>query len=205
MPLTDKINIEEKMSSLTKEQMRNALISHGVTNLPPQGAKKEELVALYEEHILPATNGAGDFSSDDEVSLKPSPSKRASTASKASRVSNVSKASKSSKTAKKALVEDSMIVDGVDVSALDDDVLFEKLKEHGISAGPIVDSTRKLYQKKLLDVLMLKGATANKINGKEVEYSDTEEEVGEVVEEVVEEEDDQPAAVITEPTVTTRR
>ena len=33
-------------------------------------------------------------------------------------------------------------------------------------------------------------------NGKGVEYSDTEEE---------EEEDDQPAAVITEPTVTTRR
>ena len=204
MPLTDKINIEEKMSSLTKEQMRNALISHGVTNLPPQGAKKEELVALYEEHILPATNGAGDFSSDDEVSLKPSPSKRASTASKASRVSNVSKASKSSKKAV-PVVEDSMMVDGVDVSALSDDELFEKLQQHGISAGPIVDSTRKLYQKKLLDVLMLKGETANTTNGKEVEYSDTEEEVEEEVEEVVEEEDDQPAAVITEPTVTTRR
>ena len=189
------------MSSLTKEQMRNALISHGVTNLPPQGAKKEELVALYEEHILPVANGAGDFSSDDEVSLKPSPSKRASTASKASRVSNVSKASKSSKSAKKAVEEDSMIVDGVDVSALDDDELFEKLKEHGISAGPIVDSTRKLYQKKL--VLVLKGETVNTTNGKGVEYSDTEEEKEEEEEE--EEEDDQPAAVITEPTVTTRR
>ena len=185
------------MSSLTKEQMRTALISHGVPNLPPQAAKKEEWAALYEEHVLPVANGAGDFSSDDEVSLKPSPTKRVSTASKASRVSNVSKASKSSKSPKKAVEEDSMIVDGVDISALDDDELFEKLKEHGISAGPIVDSTRKLYQKKL--VLMLKGETVNTTNGngKGVEYSDTEEEE--------EEEDDQPAAVITEPTVTTRR
>ena len=196
MALTDKINIGEKMSSLTKEQMRNALISHGVTNLPPQGAKKDELLALYEEHVVPVANGAADFSSDDEVSLKPSPTKRASTASKASRVSNISKASKSSKSPKKAVVEDSMIVDGVDISALDDDELFAKLKEHGISAGPIVDSTRKLYQKKL--VLMLKGETANTTNGKEVEYSDTEEEEEE-------EEEEEPAAVTTEPTVTTRR
>ena len=184
------------MSSLTKEQLRSALISHGVPDLPPQSAKKEEWAALYEEHVLPVANGAGDFSSDDEVSLKPSPTKRASTASKASRVSNISKASKSSKSPKKAVVEDSMIVDGVDISALDDDELFAKLKEHGISAGPIVDSTRKLYQKKL--VLMLKGETANTTNGKEVEYSDTEEEEEE-------EEEEEPAAVTTEPTVTTRR
>ena len=187
------------MSSLTKEQLRSALISHGVPDLPPQSAKKEEWAALYEEHVLPVANGAGDFSSDDEVSLKPSPTKRASTASKASRVSTVSKASKaskSSKSSKKAVVEDSMIVDGVDISALDDEELFEKLKEHGISAGPIVDSTRKLYQKKL--VLVLNGETANTTNGKGVEYSDTEEEEEE-------EEEEQPAAVITEPTVTTRR
>ena len=190
MALTDKINIEEKMSSLTKEQMRNALISHGVPNLPPSTAKKEEWAALYEEHVLPVANGAADFSSDDEVSLKPSPSKRASTASKASRASNVSRASKSSKSPKKAVVEDSMTVDGVDISALDDDELFEKLKEHGISAGPIVDSTRKLYEKKL--ALILKGETAN---GNGVEYSDTEEE----------EEEEEQSEVIIEPTVTTRR
>ena len=199
------------MSSLTKEQMRNALISHGVTNLPPQGAKKEELLALYEEHIVPATNGACDFSSDDEVSLKPSPTKRASTASKASRVSNVSKASKASKASKSSkkavpVVEDSMIVDGVDVSALSDDELFEKLQQHGISAGPIVDSTRKLYQKKLVAIMTESngetGETDNSTNGKGMEYSDTEEEKEEEEEE---EEDDQPAAVITEPAVTTRR
>ena len=175
--------------SLTKEQMRTALISHGVTepDLPPQSAKKDVWVALYEERVMPVSNGAAEFSSDDELS----PTKRASQASK------VSKASKSSKSPKKAVVEeDSMIVDGEDISALDDDELFVKLKEHGMNPGPIVGSTRKFYQKKL--VLMLKGETANTTNGKGVEYSDTEEEEEE-------EEEEQPAAVITEPTVTTRR
>ena len=169
--------------SLTKEQMRTALISHGVTepDLPPQNAKKEVWVALYQERVMPVSNGAAEFSSDDEIS----PTKTAR------------KVSKSSKSPKKAVVEvDSMIVDGEDISALDDDQLFLKLKEHGMNPGPIVGSTRKFYQKKL--VLMLKGETVNTTNGngKGVEYSDTEEE---------EEEDDQPAAVITEPTVTTRR
>ena len=85
---------------------------------------------------------------------------------------------------------------GVDLSALDDDALFAKLKEHGISPGPIVGSTRKFYQKKL--VLMLKGETATTTNGNGAEYSDTEEE---------EEEDDQPSAVtsLVQPSVTTRR
>ena len=185
--LLEKSNIE--MSSMTKDQMRSALISHGVTepDLPPQSAKKEVWVALYEERIMPITNGAAEFSSDDELS----PTKRASKTSK------VFNASKSSKSPKKSLVEDSMTVDGVDISALDDDELFQKLKESGVDAGPIVGSTRKFYQRKL--VLMLKGETAPTTNGNGVEYSDEEEEE--------EEEDDQPAAVMPpiEPSVSTRR
>ena len=175
---------------MTKEQMRSALISHGVTepDLPPQGAKKEVWTALYEERVMPVTNGAAEFSSDEELS----PTKRANKASK------VSKASKSSKSPRKAVVEDSMTVDGLDISALDDDKLFQKLKELGLNPGPIVGSTRKFYQRKL--VLMLKGETANTTNGNGVEYSDDEEEEEE-------EEDDQPSAVMTlaEPSVTTRR
>ena len=166
------------ITSLTKEQMRSALISHGVTepDLPPPAAKKEVWVALYEERIMPVSNGAAEFSSDDESS----PTKKATKASKVS---------KSSKSPKKAVVEeDSMTVDGVDISALDDDELFAKLKELGLSPGPIVGSTRKFYQRKL--VLMLKGQTANTTNGNGVEYSDTEEEEEE-------EDDDQPSAVTT--------
>jgi len=182
------------MSSLTKEELRSALISHGVTDLPPQSARKEELVALYEEHVSPVANGAAEFSSDDEVYLNASPSKRASTASKASKVSSVSKASKSgSKSPKKKVSEDSVAVDEVDIEALEDDELFEKLKENGISAGPIVASTRVFYQKKL--ALVLKGETANTSNGNGAEYSDTDPE----------DEDDQPASTNTENIVTTRR
>jgi len=174
------------MSSLTKEELRSALISHGLTDLPPQSAKKDELVALYEEHVSPIANGAAEFSSDDEVYLNTSPSKRASTASKASRVSSASKASKSgSKSPKKKVSEDSVAVDGVDIEALDDDELFEKLKENGISAGPIVASTRKFYQKKL--ALVLKGEAANTSNGNGAEFSDTDPE----------DESDQPGATTT--------
>ena len=148
------------MSTLTKEELRNALINHGVSSLPPLSAKKDELVALYEEHVAPLENGSGDFSSDDEISINRSPSKRASTASRLTKVSSTSKLSKSSskspKKSKKSVTEEnSLTVDGVDVDALDDDELFRLLKENGIDVGPIVSSTRPFYKKKL--ALVLKG------------------------------------------------
>jgi len=167
------------MTSLTKEELRQALISHGVTDLPPTSAKKDELISLYEEHVAPTSNGSADFSSDDEVDFKLSPSKRASTASRASKVSNVSKASKVSKSSsksprKKADAGDSIVVEELDIDALNDDELFEKLKENGIDVGPIVASTRPFYQKKL--AMVLRGESMNGTNGNGVEFSDTEEE-----------------------------
>ena len=127
------------MTSLTKEELRQALISHGVTDLPPMSAMKEELVSLYEEHVAPTAKGSTDFSSDDEVDLKSSPRKRASTTSSAS--------------SKKADAGASNVVEELDIDALDDDELFEKLKEIGIDVGPVVASTRPFYQKKLAMVL----------------------------------------------------
>ena len=163
------------MTSLTKEELRQALISHGVTDLPPTSAKKDELISLYEEHVAPTANGSADFSSDDEVDFKSSPSKRASNASRASKVSNVSKASKVSKSPrKKADAGDSIVVEELDIDALNDDELFEKLKENGIDVGPIVASTRPFYQKKL--AMVLRGESMNGTNGNGVEFSDTEEE-----------------------------
>ena len=41
----------------------------------------------------------------------------------------------------------------VDIEALDDEALFKLLKENGVDAGPVVDSTRSLYKKKLAQVL----------------------------------------------------
>ena len=182
------------MSNLTKEELRNALINHGVPSLPPLSAKKDELVSLYDEHVAPLENGTGDFSSDDEVSLNISPTKRASTASRLTKVSSTSKLSKSStKSPKQSKIvvteEESLTVDGVDVDALDDDELFSLLKENGIDVGPIVASTRPFYKKKL--ALVLKGESmVNTSNGDE--FSDTDPET--------EPEDDQPAGTTVEET-----
>jgi len=164
------------MSNLTKEELRTALINHGVTDLPPQSAKKEHFVALYDEHVAPAANGSAEFSSDDEVYLQSSPSKRTS---KASKVSNTSKVSKSSaKSPKSKASESSLNGNDIDIGALDDDELFEKLKENGIAPGPIVASTRPFYEKKL--ALALRGESMNQTNGSNgsngAEYSDTDPE-----------------------------
>lgn len=53
------------MASLTKEQLKNELISHGVQP-PVQSARKEEFVKLYEQHVAPIAAQKGDFSSDEE-------------------------------------------------------------------------------------------------------------------------------------------
>ena len=72
---------------------------------------KEELVSLYEEHVAPTVKGSTDFSSDDEVDLKSSPRKRASTTSSA--------------LGKKADAGASIVVEELDIDAIDDDELFD--------------------------------------------------------------------------------
>ena len=50
---------------MTKEQLKNELISHGISP-PVQSARKEEFVKLYEQHVAPIVSQKGDFSSDDD-------------------------------------------------------------------------------------------------------------------------------------------
>lgn len=175
------------MSGLTKEELKNALVNHGVP-LPPASAKKEELVSLYETHIAPVDRDAGDFSSDDEVTI--SPRKKASQSSVKSRASSKSpkKVSKSKVAAVVEEEESSLLVGDLDIDALDDDQLFTLLQENGINPGPIVGSTRPFYKKKL--ALVLKGggdsSIVNGSNGN-TEFSDTEPDT--------EEEEEQPSAV----------
>ncbi|XP_018024484.1 LEM protein 2 isoform X2 [Hyalella azteca] len=47
----------------------------------------------------------------------------------------------------------SLIVGGLDVAKLSDDELFEQLSSHGAVVGPIVGTTRKIYQRKLVTLL----------------------------------------------------
>jgi hypothetical protein len=174
------------MASLTKEELKNALISHGAP-VPPASAKKDEFIQAYEEHVAPLDAG-GEFSSDEEGPK--TPSKRVSNVSKG-KPSTSSRKSQGSprKTPSKAL-EDSVDIEmNIDIGSLDDDQLFEMLKKNGVEVGPIVASTRKFYEKKLTAALAGETAPASNGTNGTKEFSDTEPEDEE------EEEEEQPAVV----------
>lgn len=114
------------MASLTKEQLKNELISHGVQP-PIQSARKEEFVKLYEQHVAPIAAQKGDFSSDEEAD---------SITEQKVEVSN-----------------NSLVFNGLDITTISDDDLFSQLQSFGIPVGPIVDTTRSVYQRKLAALL----------------------------------------------------
>jgi len=69
----------------------------------------------------------------------------------------------------------------VDIDALDDSQLYEMLKENNIVAGPIVDSTRNVYKKRLRTVLYgddrEEDEVASASNGESEDDGESEEEV----------------------------
>ncbi|XP_040579562.1 uncharacterized protein [Lepeophtheirus salmonis] len=130
---------------------------------------------LYDEFVV----SAGDrFSSDEEEVILNGDEKK---------LQGKKKKSSPAKAATNILTEDNaMIVDGLHITDLSDDELFRKLQEYGVDVGPIVDSTRNIYQKKL--AILMRGesnfnnsisshhenGTSNELNGKE-EFSADEE------------------------------
>ena len=156
------------MAGLTKDELKQALVSHGVEqNL--SAAKKDELVQLYEEFVAPHEENAGEFSSEDE-SLSPTKisSKRSSrrTSAKVSstnlrlspklsakggspRVSATAALPKSPRVSAKAPTPrvssksnggavPEAEPEAVNVEELNDSALREQLTEHGVVVGPIV-------------------------------------------------------------------
>ena len=150
------------MAGLTKDELKQALISHGVeTNL--KAAKKDELVQLYEEFVAPHEENAGQFSSDDE-SL--TPTKRTSSRRASAKIGGSPRVSAKAATPKsvtprvsaKAATPKSVtprvsaksatngdvaevtevVEEAVNVGELNDEELALKLKEHGVEVGPIV-------------------------------------------------------------------
>jgi len=143
------------MSGFTKEGLRTALVTHGIET-PALSASKVELLQLYQEHV--ASLDTGDFSADEEEeATSPRKSPRKSASSREDLVLALTTA-------------ETKEGDLVDVTAFDDDALFIKLKEHGIEVGPIVESTRPFYEKKLAAVLA--GTVLPGVD----EFSDTETE-----------------------------
>ncbi|KAM9310377.1 thymopoietin a [Pholidichthys leucotaenia] len=128
-------------SVLTKEQLKSELLAHSV-ELPSGHAPKDVYVQLYVENLTArnkkrAPAAAVDaFSSDDE--LPPA------VVSSRSRSSSGRKATR--KTEKIQLEE-------LDVTALTDKGLRDELIKHGLVVGPIVASTRMLYERKLQKLL----------------------------------------------------
>lgn len=130
-------------SVLTKDKLKSELLAHNV-ELPSGNPTKDVFVQLYLKELtarngrrLPASLDA--FSSDEELPPPPPPPVLPSR--------NRSSGRKSTSRAERALLGE------LDVSELTDQGLREELLGHGLDAGPIVASTRKLYEKKLRELL----------------------------------------------------
>ncbi|XP_054632159.1 thymopoietin b [Dunckerocampus dactyliophorus] len=126
----------EDPSVLTKDKLKNELTANNVP-LPSGEHKKEVYVQLYLKNLTVQNNKKsppGDtFSSDDEL---PTPV-----------VSNKSRSGrKATRKTDKPRVE-------VEVTELTDEDLKQQLAKYGVDSGPILASTRKLYEKKLQKLL----------------------------------------------------
>ncbi|XP_029378790.1 thymopoietin b [Echeneis naucrates] len=127
----------EDPSVLTKDKLKNELAANNVP-LPSGEHKKEVYVQLYLKNLTALNNKksppADTFSSDDEL---PAPV-----------VSNKSRSGR--KATKKT---DKPRTEELEVTELTDEDLRQQLARHGVDSGPIVATTRKLYEKKLQKLL----------------------------------------------------
>lgn len=124
----------EDPSVLTKDKLKNELTANNVP-LPSGEHKKEVYVQLYLKNLTILNNKSpptDTFSSDEEL---PAPV-----------VSNKSRSGrKATRKTDKPRTEE--------VTDLTDEDLKQQLAKHGVDPGPIVASTRKVYEKKLQKLL----------------------------------------------------
>ncbi|XP_061618190.1 thymopoietin a isoform X1 [Phyllopteryx taeniolatus] len=127
-------------SQLTKDKLKSELLAHNV-ELPSGNHNKDVYVQLYLENLTAqnkkrvAATTLDAFSSDEELPPPVVSSRSRSSGKKAPRKT------------------DKIQPDELDVTALTDEYLRDELLKHGVDAGPIVASTRKLYEKKLMKLL----------------------------------------------------
>ncbi|XP_047917035.1 thymopoietin isoform X3 [Anser cygnoides] len=130
-------------SVLTKEKLKSELIANNVS-LPGGEQRKDVYVQLYLQHLTarnPPAAAQPDFSSDEE--REPTPlGPRGRGAAAAGR--------KATKKSDKPRAEEK---DDLDITELSNEDLQEQLMKYGINPGPIVATTRKLYEKKLLKLM----------------------------------------------------
>ncbi|NXQ45484.1 LAP2B protein, partial [Catharus fuscescens] len=130
-------------SVLTKEKLKSELIANNVS-LPGGEQRKDVYVQLYLQHLTarnPPALAQPDFSSDEE--REPTPlGARGRGAAAAGR--------KATKKTDKPRPEEK---DDLDITEMSNEDLQEQLMKYGVNPGPIVATTRKLYEKKLLKLM----------------------------------------------------
>ncbi|NP_001073599.1 lamina-associated polypeptide 2 isoform delta [Mus musculus] len=141
----------EDPSVLTKDKLKSELVANNVT-LPAGEQRKDVYVQLYLQHLTarnrpPLAAGANskgppDFSSDEEREPTPVLGSGASVGRGRGAVGR-----KATKKTDKPRLEDK---DDLDVTELSNEELLDQLVRYGVNPGPIVGTTRKLYEKKLL-------------------------------------------------------
>ncbi|XP_005143183.1 thymopoietin isoform X2 [Melopsittacus undulatus] len=168
-------------SVLTKEKLKSELIANNVS-LPGGEQRKDVYVQLYLQHLTARNPPAAvqpDFSSDEE--REPTPL--------GARNRGAAPGRKATKKTDKPRPEEK---DDLDITEMSNEDLQEQLMKYGLNPGPIVATTRKLYEKKLLKLMeqgpepkapvplpVISSATDNtRQNGSNDsdQYSDTEED-----------------------------
>ncbi|XP_054383511.1 thymopoietin isoform X6 [Pongo abelii] len=142
----------EDPSVLTKDKLKSELVANNVT-LPAGEQRKDVYVQLYLQHLTArnrpplaaGTNSKGppDFSSDEEREPTPVLGSGAAAAGR----SRAAVGRKATKKTDKPRQDDK---DDLDVTELTNEDLLDQLVKYGVNPGPIVGTTRKLYEKKLL-------------------------------------------------------
>ncbi|NWZ99311.1 LAP2B protein, partial [Nesospiza acunhae] len=130
-------------SVLTKEKLKSELIANNVS-LPGGEQRKDVYVQLYLQHLTarnPPALAQPDFSSDEEREPTPLGARNRGAAA-AGR--------KATKKTDKPRPEEK---DGLDITEMSNEDLQEQLMKYGVNPGPIVATTRKLYEKKLLKLM----------------------------------------------------
>ncbi|XP_065258488.1 thymopoietin isoform X4 [Emys orbicularis] len=127
-------------SVLTKEKLKSELIANNVS-LPGGEQRKDVYVQLYLQHLTarnaPAALAQPDFSSDEEREPTPLGARSRGGAAPGRKATK--------KTDKPRLEEK----DDLDVTELSNEDLQEQLVKYGVTPGPILATTRKIYEKKL--------------------------------------------------------
>ncbi|XP_065514770.1 thymopoietin isoform X1 [Caloenas nicobarica] len=130
-------------SVLTKEKLKSELIANNVS-LPGGEQRKDVYVQLYLQHLTarnpPAAAAQPDFSSDEEREHTPLGARNRGAAA----------GRKATKKTDKPRPEEK---DDLDITEMSNEDLQEQLVKYGLNPGPIVATTRKLYEKKLLKLM----------------------------------------------------